>query len=129
MRRFLSIAACIACATFAGCATVETSKQGGRTLASVTNNGWYLFNVIPLASGDPLMPNAVKTKFFDQTVTLKNNIKMLDYAMRKEGAIGFKEVVSSTADETFLFILLKRHTCTTSAELVYGLEPLWKTLP
>lgn len=113
----------------AGCATVETSRQGGRTMVSVANNGWYLFNCIPIASGDPASPNTFSTKFFTQTVTLRNNIKMLDYAMRKEGATGYKEVVSRTSDETYIFILLKRHSCMTSAELVRDVEPLWKMIP
>ena len=119
----------LAALMFGGCTVIETSRQGDRTMVSVMNTGWYLFNFIPLASGDPSAPNSHNPIFFRKTVNLENNVKMLDYAMRKEGASGFREIVSHTTDETFLFILVKRHACYTSAELLYDVEPLWKTLP
>ena len=93
-----------------GCATAKFSNVGGRTIADVTNTGWYLLNLIPLASGNPEHPNAFGCKLFSRTVTLENNIRMLDY--------GYGEVVSYTTDESVLFFLFKRHACHTSAELI-----------
>lgn len=106
-----------------GCASVITCNERGHTVVDVTNTGWYLLNFIPIASGNPSHPNANGCKLFSQTVTLENNMKMLDYALRKNGAKSYKNVISHTTDENVLIILLKRHACHTSAELVFE-EPL-----
>lgn len=112
-----------------GCATAKFSNVGGRTIADVTNTGWYLLNLIPLASGDPEHPNAFGCKLFSRTVTLENNIRMLDYAMRdyisdpaELADTRYGEVVSYTTDESVLFFLFKRHACHTSAELIRKTE-------
>lgn len=127
MKRLLSLT--LLAALLSGCATAKFSNVGGRTIADVTNTGWYLFNVIPIASGDPQHPNAVGCRFFSRTVTLENNLRMLDYAMRdylsdpKELASArYGEVVSYTTDESVLFFLFKRHACHTSAELILNTE-------
>lgn len=108
-----------------GCATAKFSDVGGRTIADVTNTGWYLFNIIPLASGDPEHPNAVSCKLFSRTVTLENNLRLLDYAMRdyisdpaELARARYGEVISYTTDESVLFFLFKRHACHTSAEII-----------
>ena len=113
----------------AGCATARFSNVGGRTIADVTNTGWYLFNVIPLASGNPAEPNAVGCRLFSNTVTLENNLRMLDFAMRdylsdpaELAHTRFGEVISYTTDESVLFFLFKRHACHTSAELIRNTE-------
>ena len=105
-------------ALFAGCANVRISHEGGRTVAAVSNTAWYLLNFIPLASGNHESPNGHSCKLFRGTTTLENNMKMLDYAVRKEGAVDFGELVSYTTDESVLFIFLKRHSIHTSAELI-----------
>jgi len=117
MRRAASIAA-IAAALLSGCASVRICEQGDRTMVDITNTGWYLLNLIPLASGDPHDPNGCSCMMFRRTVTLENNVKLLDYAVRKTGAESFGSVVSYTTDESVLFFLLKRHVCHTSAELI-----------
>ena len=61
-----------------GCATVETSDVGGRHMVVVSNSGWYLFNLIPIASGNPEKVNKVSCSLFSETATLENNYKMLD---------------------------------------------------
>ena len=108
-----------------GCATAKFSDVGGRTIADVTNTGWYLFNIIPLASGDPEHPNAVSCKLFSRTVTLANNLRLLDYAMRdyisdpaELARARYGEVISYTTDESVLFFLFQRHACHTSAEII-----------
>ncbi|MGN0855151.1 MAG: hypothetical protein ACI4R9_06495 [Kiritimatiellia bacterium] len=126
-----------ACLLFAltGCATAKISDVGGHTIADVANTGWYLFNLIPIASGNPERPNAADCRIFSRTVTIENNLRMLDYAMRTYlddpallARVRYGEVVSYTTDESVLFFLLKRHTCHTSAELVLTPEPT-STIP
>ena len=124
MKRLLPLL--LAAALVSGCATVNYCDKGGHTVVDVTNTGWYLLNFIPIASGNPRRPNDSGCKLFSQTVTLENNMKMLDYALRKRNAKTYKNIVSHTSDENVLIILLKRHACHTSAELVFEEE---ETLP
>lgn len=123
MKRLLPLL--IPALALAGCATAKFSDVGGRTIADVTNTGWYLFNLIPLASGNPEHPNAVGCKLFSRTVTLENNLRLLDYAMRdyinnpaELANARYGEVISYTTDESVLFFLFKRHACHTSAEII-----------
>ena len=105
-------------ALFAGCANIQSSSEGGHTVAVVENSGWFLLNIIPLASGNPEKPNRLRCKPFSDTVTLENNIKLLDRAVAEKGAKGCKDVVSYTTDEKIFVILLKRISYHTTAELI-----------
>ena len=119
MRRNVAAVFALAAALLsAGCASVRISEKGDRTMVNITNTGWYLLNLIPIASGDPHEPNECSCMMFRRTVTLENNVRLLDYAVRKTGAESFGSVVSYTTDESVLFFLLKRHVCHTSAELI-----------
>lgn len=101
-----------------GCATVNYSDAGARTMVDITNSGWYLFNFIPIASGNPDRPNESDCRFFKETATVENNIKMLDFAATERKAKTIKSIKSSWTDESVLIILLKRHAVHTSAELI-----------
>ena len=114
MNRFAVI---LACALLGGCATVTVSREGA-TMVNIENSGWYLLNFIPLASGNPARPNACTTRLFSKTVTLENNVKMLDKVIREEGAVAVRDINSFTIDEHVLLILLKRHAYHTSAQLL-----------
>ena len=105
------------CALLGGCATVTVSREGG-TMVNIENSGWYLLNFIPIASGNPAQPNSCTTRLFSKTVTLENNVKMLDKAIREEGAVAVRDINSFTVDEHVLLILLKRHAYHTSAQLL-----------
>ena len=107
----------LACALLSGCATVTVSRDGA-TMVNIENSGWYLLNFIPLASGNPARPNACTTRLFSKTVTLENNVKMLDKVIRDEGAVAVRDINSFTVDEHVLLILLKRHAYHTSAQLL-----------
>lgn len=111
------VAAILACALVGGCATVTVSRDGA-TMVNIENSGWYLLNFIPLASGNPMRPNACTTRLFSKTVTLENNVKMLDKVIRDEGAVAVRDINSFTIDEHVLLILLKRHSYHTSAQLL-----------
>ena len=114
MKRFAII---LACALLGGCATVTVSRDGA-TMVNIENSGWYLLNFIPLASGNPTRPNSCTTRLFSKTVTLENNVKMLDKVIRDEGAVAVRDINSFTVDEHVLLILLKRHAYHTSAQLL-----------
>ena len=105
------------CALLGGCATVTVSREGG-TMVNIENSGWYLLNFIPIASGNPARPNSCTTRLFSKTVTLENNVKMLDKVIRDEGAVAVRDINSFTIDEHVLLILLKRHAYHTSAQLL-----------
>ena len=111
------LAIILACALLGGCATVMVSRDGA-TMVNIENSGWYLLNFIPLASGNPARPNSCTTRLFSKTVTLENNVKMLDKVIREEGAAAVRDINSFTIDEHVLLILLKRHAYHTSAQLL-----------
>ncbi|MBO7236630.1 MAG: hypothetical protein J6V45_00925 [Kiritimatiellae bacterium] len=102
-----------------GCATVETSDVGGRHMVVVSNSGWYLFNLIPIASGNPEKVNKVSCSLFSETATLENNYKILDDIIKSSGAKSVKSLKSFWNDESIFVILMKRHVIHTTAELVF----------
>ena len=111
------LAVILVCALLGGCATVTVSRNGA-TMVNIENSGWYLLNFSPIASGNPARPNSCTTRLFSKTVTLENNVKMLDKVIREEGAAAVRDINSFTIDEHVLLILLKRHAYHTSAQLL-----------
>lgn len=102
----------------AGCATYTTTSIGGRTTVAIQNTGWYLFNFIPLGSGDHDNPNHCSCNLFQNSVSLESNMTILKKAMVSEKAYKAENVASRWTDERVFFILLKRYACHTSAELI-----------
>lgn len=100
-----------------GCATIKFCDEGV-SMVDVENTGWFMFDFIPLVSGNPEYPNDKSCRLFSNTVTLENNMKLLDYAVRKKRAVSYRNATSYTTDENALLILFNRHTIHTSAELV-----------
>ncbi|MBO5648170.1 MAG: hypothetical protein J6S30_05365 [Kiritimatiellae bacterium] len=107
----------IAILAVSGCASVDYSDAGGRAMVDIKNSGWYLFNFIPIASGNPDRPNEFGCKLFKETATVENNAKMLDFAATERKAKSIKSIKSSWTDESVFIILFKRHVIHTSAEL------------
>ena len=101
-----------------GCCSIHTSDQGGRTMCVVENYGWRLFDLIPLVAGDPDSLHESGCKVFTDTVTLENNQKLLDRAVKRAGATGVRFQNSYMTDEQTLFTFYRR-TYYTSAELVF----------
>lgn len=114
-RAFLCI---LAAAALSGCATVVFSDEGGRQMVDIVNTGWYFLNFVPMASGNPDAPNECSCRIFRQTTTLENNVRLLERAIAERGAVSAKSISSYWTDESVFFILFKRHSCHTSAELV-----------
>ena len=111
-----------------GCTTVLKSKEfgevktdGGSTpvaAVEIENSVWLLFNFIPIASGSPDHPNSYKCKLFRNTVNLPNNIEVLRAEMAREGVSKVANLTSHYTDEKYLFFLLARRACHTSAVLI-----------
>ena len=118
-----------AAAIFAcGCTTVLKSKEfgdvktdGGSTpvaAVEIENSVWLLFNFIPVASGSPDHPNLNKCKLFRNTVNLSNNMKVLQAELDQEEVTKVANLTSHYTEESYLFFLLARRACHTSAVLV-----------
>lgn len=105
-------------AMICGCASVDVSDAGGRKMVSIKNSGWELFSVVPIASGDVKNPGAFGCEWFCDTVTLENNLALLDRTVGETGSSGYTGVASSVVDETVFFVLLSRKIYHTSAELL-----------
>lgn len=119
-RVYAAVFLLISLSVFSGCAVIDISDKGSCTMVSIQNSGWELFSCIPLACGDPDRPNRKTCRWFTDTITLENNVKMLERAMKATDATGYKNLSSSIVDETVFFILLNRRVYHTSAELVFG---------
>ncbi len=108
-----------------GCATVRYSEEGGRKMVDVENTCWtvyfFFFPVFPIASGEPDAPNEEMCRIFQDSVTLENNMKLLDYARVRHGEGEVKNLTSRFSDTTYCFFI-KRYSCQTSAELVDGVQ-------
>ena len=127
MKRLIPLVA--AATLFAcGCTTVLKSKEfddvktdGGSTpvaAVEIENSVWLLFNFIPVASGSPDHPNLNRCKIFRNTVNLPNNMKVLQGEMEREGVSKVTNLTSHYLEESYLFFLLARRACHTSAVLV-----------
>ena len=115
-------------AVFAGCTTIHTADDyhgtgiadGEKPIETVEieNTAWLLLKCIPLGSGDPNFPNEFGCKMFSNTVTLQNNLNMLEKEMERVGATRIANLASRKTDESIFIILLTRRAYHTSAVLL-----------
>ena len=127
MKRLIPLVLAVALLA-SGCTTVLKSKEFGDVkvddgttpvaAVEIENSVWLLFNFIPVASGSPDHPNSYKCKLFRNTVNLPNNMKVLRSEMAREGVTKVANLTSHYADEKYLFFLLARRACHTSAVLI-----------
>ena len=125
MRAAAAILIALACA---GCATIQraTDYHGSRIengetpieTLEIENTGWLLFKFIPLGSGDPTRPNSSSSLLFRNTVTLQNNLDMLEAEMKRVKSSRVINLSSRKTDETIFLILLTRRAYHTSAVLL-----------
>ena len=87
-------------------------------ILEVENSVWLLLNFIPLGSGNPEAPNKNSCCWFKNTVSLETNMKTLHLKMDEMGVREVANLTSRYADEKYLFFLLARRACHTSAVLV-----------
>ena len=104
--------------SFAGCCSVEVCDEGDRRLCYIENEGWKAFGLLPIVAGDPEHPNESATRWFTNTITLKSNVQLLNQMVKREGAVGVRDLCSYRTEEVIFPILLKRYIYHTSAELV-----------
>ena len=125
MKRLLPLLLALVCA---GCATIHRAtdyhgmgiEDGEAPLETIEieNTGWLLFKCIPLGSGDPLRPNEKTCRFFRNTVTLQNNLEMLEDEMERVGATRVENLTSRKTDESMFILLLTRRSYHSSAVLL-----------
>lgn len=128
MNRLLKTALAATLLMAGGCMTVKEASDfkdvkvdEGRAPASIVeieNSVWLLLNFIPLGSGNPEAPNKNSCRWFRNTVSLENNMKALHLKMDELGVRDVANLTSRYADEKYLFFLLARRACHTSAVLV-----------
>ncbi|MGN0845998.1 MAG: hypothetical protein ACI4RA_01280 [Kiritimatiellia bacterium] len=116
-----------------GCTTVRMTRayngvrvEGGATPATtleIENSGWFLLTFIPFASGDVERPNQTSCRWFRNTVKVENNVKVLKDIMQRERVREVANLTSHRSDEKYLFFLLERRACHTSAVLLQPEAP------
>ena len=116
MKKFLLLS--LLTLSLVGCSTYRLCDQGGHLTVDIENTGWYLFQVIPIAAGNPDAPNVADCRWFSDTVTLENNMKLLDEAVESTDAHGAVNITSSISEENILFVLFSHKIYHTSAELL-----------
>ena len=126
-KRLIPLAAAVALLA-CGCTTVLKSKvfdnvttDGGSTpvaAVEIENSVWLILNCIPVASGSPDHPNLNRCKILRNTVNLPNNMKVLQEEMAREGVEKVVNLTSHYTEESYLFFLLTRRACHTSAVMV-----------
>ena len=104
-------------ATFSGCASVSVANEGPNMVV-VQNSGCFLFCCVPLFSGDPAYPNEEVCNWFENTVKLQTNVRLLEEEAYRQNARGYRNIVSHMDDEKILWFILKRKIYRTSAELI-----------
>ena len=128
------LAFCVVAAVLGGCATVDRldGKLCEKTydgmvpveVVQVMNTNWRLLACIPLGSGNPEIPNRCKCRMFTNTVTLDNQLRMIEAEAKRVGAKRAVDVTSDSSKESVLFFLLKREKLHTSAVLVKDPDPV-----
>ena len=128
MSRLSVLSAALALLLASGCMTVRTTRayngiavEDGRkpvVTVEIENSGWYLFTFIPLASGKVEAPNQADCRWFTNTVTVENNLKVLQEIMLRERVAEVANLTSHRSDEKYLVCLLARRAYHTSAVLL-----------
>ena len=112
----------------AGCATVAriAPEPGARTAegdeivetVQVMNTSWSLLCLLPLASGDVDSPDGVSCSPLRDTVSLTNQVRMIEAEAGRCGASRAVHLVTYEGDEDVFLLLFLRRKMHTSAVLV-----------
>ena len=126
MKIFKILLVIIACILMNACATTQVSTEfpngakvnGKEAIAIVAaeNYGYYLFGCLPLFAGDPEYQNENTLTFFEDTVNLDNNLKMISNEAKKFDANTITAVNSNNAwtGSFSLWIVWRQTLITTS---------------
>lgn len=123
MRWSSVLSAAMACAC-SGCVFVHETRalnaipgESGMEIVDtveIETNGWFLFDVIPIASGDP----AGGCRWFRDTLHPQTNLDVIDGIIRREGATHIGSMTSHETTEGVIPLVLNRHTFRTSVTLL-----------
>ena len=94
----------------AGCVTVRENKLADGSIAvEIHDNGWYIFGVIPIVSGNP---DGRWPHWFTDDVTPEKTMYVLDRIVARENPEKIDALISFEEDEDVLFIInrLSIHT-------------------
>lgn len=111
-----------------GCTTINRTRSfngvkvdGGSTpsmTVEIENSGWYLLSFIPIASGDFEKPNENTCRWFEDTVKVENNMRVLKNVMVCDRVNRVENLTSHRSDEKYLVFVLTRRAYHTSAVLL-----------
>ena len=123
----LALAACAGCTTsitrLPPPPALKTANAVPIEAVEISNANLLLLSLLPLASGDPEAPNAGAFRWFTDTLTVANQVRMLEAEAARVGATHAVEVATLKTDESLLFFLLQREKMHTSAILVNDVPP------
>lgn len=107
-----------ACSLSTGCTSVGVTTNCGPNMVVIQNSGCFLFSAIPLFSGDPRYPNEEVCNWFENTVKLETNVRLLEEEAYTQHARGYRNITSHLDEEKLFWFILKRKIYRTSAELI-----------
>lgn len=107
------------CMTYRSCSAWKDVKIENdvvpHSTIQIENSGWYLFDFIPIFCGDPDNPNKNTCRIFKNTVTLQNNLVVLDRVMAENNCTIISNLASHETDDFYFAFLLYRRACHTTA--------------
>ena len=128
MRGYVHFLLALALFSAVGCVSVQRAEnfnnvnldnnQVPLAAIEIENSSWLLLNFIPLGSGDPDHPNVNTCRYFRNTVSLENNMKVMDRILERDGVSTVANLTSRYTDEKYLIFLLARRACHTSCVLI-----------
>ena len=128
------LAFCVAAALVGGCATIDRldgsmvkNTEDGLVPVEeihIMNTNWRLLSCIPIASGNPSLPNKCSCRWFSDTVTLDSQMSMLKAEVDRVGAKKAVNVFTDHSSEGVFFFLMTRAKLHTSAVLVRDPDPV-----
>lgn len=97
-----------------GCVHITELRQPDDSLlVEINTTGWFLFDLLPIATGDLDGGCA----WFRDNCVADTNLKVIDRIVEREQATKIGPIVSHETDEGILLFLLNRHGFHTSAVL------------
>ena len=113
MKLHRSLSAIALCSLLAaGCVTVRQNRLADGSLAvEIHDNGWYVFGVIPVVSGNP---DARWPHWFTDDVTPEKTLYVLDRIVAREDPEKIGALTSRCDDENILFFISRVSTHTSA---------------
>lgn len=104
-------------AVLTGCVGVQTADRG-KDMVYVQNENLLLFACLPICSGDPDYPNDEVANWWEDTVNVKTNVRLLEEIRDERHARALANISTYPREDWIFWPFLKRNILGTSAELV-----------